>query len=251
MGTADEVRRSRRRDERRRRTSGAGAVVALKMKAMQPGMSYFLIGMLVFLTVGMVAVVGAGFREARVEPGVEVRGWSRKSITAMAVASALLVFAIWRGNAWWGEEATAASQRIYKPLSIDATVEAPDKMQLHITDNAWVVPRKLDNLVLDHGHLMHLFLVRWPDMDRIYHLHPSEAATGYFEIELPSLPQRFVSRLRGHRARQRICRNRDRRGYTPRHYGQTAFRRRRRRPDRTCGFGQFPARKRLPHDLDA
>lgn len=163
--------------------------VALKMKPMQPGMSYFLIGMLVFLTVGMVAVVGAGFREARVEPGVEVRGWSRKSIIAMAIASVLLVFAIWQGNAWWGEEATAASQRIYKPLAIEASLEAPDKMQLHITDTASIIPRKLDNLVLDHGHLMHLFLVRWPDMDRIYHLHPAEAAKGYFEIELPSLPK--------------------------------------------------------------
>jgi hypothetical protein len=180
------------------RASGAGGdgelqipvpSVALKVKAMDPGMSYFLLGMLAFLTVGMVAVVGAGLRESRVEPGLEVRGWSGKSIVAMAVASVVLVFGIWRGNAWWGEEATAANQKIFKPLHIGASLGQPDRLQLHITDPDSVIPRKLDNLVLDHGHLMHLFLLRWPDMDRIYHLHPTEAATGYFEIELPSLPK--------------------------------------------------------------
>jgi hypothetical protein len=41
----------------------------------------------------------------------------------------------------------------------------------------------------DHGHLMHLFLLKWPGRDRIYHLHPTQAATGYFESELPTLPK--------------------------------------------------------------
>jgi len=163
--------------------------VALKTKPMAPGMSYFLLGMMVFLTVGMVAVVGAGLREARVEPGVEVHGWSRKSIIAMVFASALLLFGVWRGSAWWGEEATASSRKIYQPLSMTASLETPDRLQLHITDAASLIPRKMDDLVLDHGHLMHLFLLQWPDMDRIYHLHPTQAATGYFEIELPSVPK--------------------------------------------------------------
>jgi hypothetical protein len=163
--------------------------VALKMKPMDTGMSYFLLGMAAFLTVGMVAVVGAGIRESRVEPGVEVRGWSRKAIIAMICASVVLVFALWRGNIWWGEDAAAASRRIYKSLSAESSLEAPDKLVVHILDKASIIPRKLDDLVLDHGHLMHLFLLRSPDMDRVYHLHPTQAATGYFEIELPSLPK--------------------------------------------------------------
>ncbi len=175
-------------------TEGPGEIqvpvpsVALRMKPMDRGMTYFLLGMMVFLTVGMVAVVGAALRESRVEPGVEVRGWSRRSIVAMAAASLVMVIAIWQGNAWWGEEASAASARIYKPLHMDVALEKPDRLQLHITDPESVIPRKVDNLVPDHGHLMHLFLVRRPDMDRIYHLHPTQAAAGYFETELPSLP---------------------------------------------------------------
>ena len=35
---------------------------------------------------------------------------------------------------------------------------------------------------------MHLFLVRWPDMDRVYHLHPEQMATGFFATSLPSVP---------------------------------------------------------------
>jgi hypothetical protein len=35
---------------------------------------------------------------------------------------------------------------------------------------------------------MHLFLVRWPGMDRVYHLHPDQTATGFFATYLPSIP---------------------------------------------------------------
>jgi hypothetical protein len=176
-------------------TSGDGAMqipvpaVALRMRPMDQGVSYFLLGMMAFLTVGMVALVGAGIREARLEPGVETKAWSGKTIGIMAAVSAFLIFVLWAGNNWWTGEATSASQRIYKPLAISASQPAPDRLLLQVTDPGWVIPRKLDNLVLDHGHLMHLFLVRWPDMDRVYHLHPDQRATSYFETELPSLPK--------------------------------------------------------------
>jgi hypothetical protein len=163
--------------------------VALKMKPMATGMSYFLLGMMAFLTVGMVAVVGAGIRESRVERGVEVHGWNRKAIVAMICASAVLVFGLWRGNIWWGEDAAAASRRIFKPLTVESSLDGSGKLVLHLTDQASIIPRKLDDLVLDHGHLMHLFLLRAPDMDYVYHLHPVQAATGYFEIELPPVPK--------------------------------------------------------------
>ena len=158
-----------------------------RMRPMDPGISYFLIGMMVFLTVGMVALVGAGIREAKLEPGVEARPWSSRTFGMMAAVSAFLLFVLWAGNAWWATAANAASDRIYKPLGMTATLTGPDRLLLQITDPGWVIPRKLDDLALDHGHLMHLFLVRWPEMDRVYHLHPDQKATGYFEAGLPSL----------------------------------------------------------------
>lgn len=160
-----------------------------KIKPMEQGMTYFLIGMMVFLTVGMVALVGAGIRESRLEPGLATEKWSGKTIALMAGTSVLLVGAIWFGNGWWGEEAASASRRIYKPLTIAASLPSPGHLMAKLEDPGWVIPRKLDDLALDHGHLMHLFLVQWPEMNHVFHLHPTQGAAGYFETDLPSLPR--------------------------------------------------------------
>jgi hypothetical protein len=39
----------------------------------------------------------------------------------------------------------------------------------------------------DHGHLMHLFLIRMPQMDRFYHLHPVADKGGVFLDDLPPI----------------------------------------------------------------
>jgi hypothetical protein len=153
--------------------------LALKIKPMQRGVSYFLIGMMLFLTVGLVAIVGAA---------VESHRW-----IAMACASVVLVLALWGGSVWWGEDDVSSRQKLFKPLGIAISLDQPDHMELRITDPGWLALRKLDDLVPDHGHLMHLFLVRWPlsmstERDRVYHLHPDQTATGFFATSAPSLP---------------------------------------------------------------
>jgi hypothetical protein len=50
----------------------------------------------------------------------------------------------------------------------------------------------MDGIVPDHGHLMHLFLVRTPALDRIWHLHPNRQPDGSFVDALPSIePGRY------------------------------------------------------------
>jgi len=44
------------------------------------------------------------------------------------------------------------------------------------------------DLIPDHGHLMHLFLLRVPSMDRFYHLHPEQMSDGAFTLSLPAIP---------------------------------------------------------------
>jgi hypothetical protein len=45
----------------------------------------------------------------------------------------------------------------------------------------------MDKLLPDHGHLMHLFLIRTPAFDRFWHLHPVRSEDGDFEVNLPPL----------------------------------------------------------------
>lgn len=149
--------------------------VALKMKPMAKGVGIFLFGMMVFLSVGLVAIVGAAVEKGRV--------------VAMAIASGIVAFALWGGWAWWGQDAAAANQKLYKPLAISATIDGAGQMNLRLADPGWLPLRKLDDLVPDHGHLMHLIFVRWPAMDRVFHLHPEQSAPGYFSMPAISMPR--------------------------------------------------------------
>ena len=50
-----------------------------------------------------------------------------------------------------------------------------------------VFTRKMDDLVTDHGHLMHLYAFRQPGLDVVYHLHPDQKENGQFVLKLPSM----------------------------------------------------------------
>jgi hypothetical protein len=91
---------------------------------MRRGITYFLVGMLVFLTVGMVAIVGAAVDRNR---GI-----------AMACASAAIILALWGGSDWWRNDAALSNQKLYKPLGITVSLDKPDHMELRITDPGWL-----------------------------------------------------------------------------------------------------------------
>ena len=61
-------------------------------------------------------------------------------------------------------------------------------LDLKLADPGWLPQRQLDDLIPDHNHLMHLYLIRWPQMDVVFHLHPEPTATGEFQLALPSMP---------------------------------------------------------------
>jgi hypothetical protein len=162
--------------------------VAIRIKPMNQAVGYFLLGMMVFLVAGVVAIVGAAVREARVDPGLPTARWTTKTVAAMAFTTAFLIFALWRGNVWWAEDAAISQQRLFKPLGITASVMPDGHAEFRLDDPGWLRLRRLDDLIPDHGHLMHLFLVRWPAMDEVFHLHPDQTATGFFSADLPSIP---------------------------------------------------------------
>src|SRR5262249_28591024 len=47
---------------------------------------------------------------------------------------------------------------------------------------------RLDDLIPDHGHILHLFMVRTPDMTSFWHLHPQQLEGANFSVNLPSMP---------------------------------------------------------------
>jgi hypothetical protein len=49
--------------------------------------------------------------------------------------------------------------------------------------------RSNDDFLPDHGHLMHLYVIRWPEMDAVFHLHPVLAGKGDFRVALPAMPE--------------------------------------------------------------
>jgi hypothetical protein len=52
----------------------------------------------------------------------------------------------------------------------------------------WSDPGYLADLIPDHNHLMHLFLIRVPQMDRFLHLHPERTDGDQFVVQLPNMP---------------------------------------------------------------
>jgi hypothetical protein len=163
------------------------SAVAIKTRPMQTGVGYFLFGMMLFLSVGLVAIVGAAVRESRLEPGASPVASRTRTLAWMGFTAAVLIGALWFGKTWWANDASDYARKLYRPLDAVPTLQG-NQMELRLSDPGWLALRRLDDLVPDHGHLMHLFLVRFPSLDQFAHLHPEQTASGFFTTTLPPMP---------------------------------------------------------------
>jgi len=156
--------------------------------AMGPGLRGILFVFMLLLGAGMVGIVSAMAREAKLGAGeaLDPRARRRGRI-AGAIATVVVVGIIYLGNMWWSVEATAYDRYVYKPLIGSPRVTSDSTLSLSLTDPGWIGSRRLDDFVPDHGHPMHLFVVS-PALDRLWHLHPREAGLGAFEQRLPPMP---------------------------------------------------------------
>ncbi|MGO9453643.1 MAG: hypothetical protein ACLQDV_21725 [Candidatus Binataceae bacterium] len=142
------------------------------------------------LALGAISIVGAAARDARLAPGVApsraaVRTGRIVMMVTMAIVAAIFFFAF----EWWDSDARdyARIATLFKPPPITVTLEGADRLSIKAADSPWAKYRVMDKLIPDHGHLMHLFLVRTPAFDRFWHLHPVHNADGSFEAQLPPL----------------------------------------------------------------
>jgi len=158
-------------------------------RGMQAGLGILLGGLGLLLVAGVVGIVGAAVRDAQLPPGaVAAAPGRRRAWIAMGIAFVVMLAAVWFGNRWWKSEADNYGRYVYKPLTMKAVLRPNQILYLKIKDPGWLSSRKTDDFVLDHDHLMHLYLIREPAFDVVYHLHPDQVAPGEFQLSLPSVP---------------------------------------------------------------
>ena len=164
-------------------------------KGMQAGLGVVLGALGLLLVVGVVGIVGAAARDARLAPGESATpSGRRRAAFWMTIALIVMIGAVVLGDRWWNVEASDYAHYVYKPLNMQAKVVAasqgePSTLDLKIQDPGWIKSRKIDDFVLDHEHLMHLYLIRQPGLDELYHLHPEQIAPGEFTLRLPSIAE--------------------------------------------------------------
>jgi hypothetical protein len=154
----------------------------------------------VLLVLGMVGIVVAAVREARLAPGIAAPPARRRRALAAGGATLLVVAGmVALGGWWWDVEAAGYARAVYRPLRLTPELSG-NTLDLKISsqisspeDNArgrWREARMRSNadLLPDHGHLMHLYAIRQPGMDAVFHLHPALVAAGDLRMTLPAMP---------------------------------------------------------------
>jgi hypothetical protein len=152
-----------------------------------------LFAMVLFLAVGAISIAGAAVREGSLEAGEPAKPLRvRRARIAMVIATVTVAVVGYLGNVWWNAEARAFDRGInfYKPPLAQTTLENGQRLVIRGEgqDPRWSQRVKMENVISDHGHLMHLFLVRLPDMQSMWHLHPERIEGGAFAENLPAMP---------------------------------------------------------------
>lgn len=163
--------------------------VATSMLSMDPRLGAVLIGLGIFLVVGLVTIVGAAVREGSLPPGVPAEGRGRRVAVARVLATAGIGLLLLGGKRWWDHEDAQYANRVYTPGALEMAMSTGEEGRLltvRLTDRAGGI-RFASPLVPDHGRLMHLFLVGEENL-ALAHLHPVRDEDGAFSALLPPLP---------------------------------------------------------------
>ena len=167
---------------------------------MQRPLAALLLALMLLLAVGAVFIVGGIVREGNLDGGVlpsDAR--NRRARRAMVVAAVLVAVLLFLGKAWWGSNAMDFQRRVdfFKPPAAAMKLVDGHRLEIRVADADNRADRpdfrppaylRLNDVIPDHGHLMHLFLLRVPDLGAMWHLHPDPAEGAAFALDLPDMP---------------------------------------------------------------
>jgi len=164
------------------------------------GLRGLLIGVIVFLTLSVVLIAGSVVRESTVAPGQAPQAIDKRRSRIVTVVTSIVVLAIlFLGQTWWSQTAVAYQRKVdlLKPPRAEATLRDGNRLVIRPSEQLMIpvtgrtqVPYTVDmnEVIPDHGHVMHLFLISQPEMERMWHLHPGHAEDGAFAQSLPAMP---------------------------------------------------------------
>jgi hypothetical protein len=160
---------------------------------MEKPLGGLLLFLMAFLAIGIVFIAGAAVREGNLGPSEAVTAVrARRARVVMAITTVIVAGILYLGRAWWGTEASNYQRTVnyYKAPMAETTLENGNRLVIRAKgqDPQWAKNLKMEEAIPDHNHLMHLFLIRTPGMEQMWHLHPERIAGGSFAEELPSMP---------------------------------------------------------------
>lgn len=177
------------------------AAVSMTAARMNPGMGTMMGGFGLLLVVALISIVRSANGQAQMAANQSVTpAVKRRSRIGTAIATVVILSLLILGYLWWGSEARANDLMVYRVPHLDSSLQAGSKLLVKLENpNAgafkyrdwgafWAQTLNTTDLVPDHGHIMHLFLVRMPDMKSFWHLHPETKDFEEFSANLPAIP---------------------------------------------------------------
>jgi len=174
--------------------------VSTSSQPMHTGLGILLSVLGLALAAGWIGIIVAATRDAALNAGERpAPAQARRGRIGLMIALIIVGVAFKLGNQWWGSEASANDRLNYRLPNMTPSLTAGSLLRLHLDNPNEAEPTRfrteqpdrirLDDLIPDHGHLMHLFIVRMPDMKAFWHLHPDQTQPGDFAVNLPIMPE--------------------------------------------------------------